>query len=114
MSRRKGEITSRMNERDFPHIVELPLPEYGFRSKSADIVTFHSERGVPIRHGRSRRDDDKFLVRYCFPRFELADVFRDQFGGERLTADLQSPGSEVICTLPAPCKAGVSSIVQAL
>jgi hypothetical protein len=30
MTRRKGEITARMNERDYPHIVELPLPEGGF------------------------------------------------------------------------------------
>jgi hypothetical protein len=29
MTRRKGEITARMNERDFPHIVELELPSGG-------------------------------------------------------------------------------------
>jgi hypothetical protein len=92
MSRRKGEIISRMNERDFPHIVELLLPEYGFRSKAIDMVTFHREHGIAIRHGRSRRDDDKFLVRYCFPRSELSDAFRDRFGGERLTAGIQSRG----------------------
>jgi hypothetical protein len=34
LTRRKGEITARMNERDCPHIVELPLPSGGFRSKS--------------------------------------------------------------------------------
>jgi hypothetical protein len=31
MTRRKGEITGHQNERDFPHIVELPLPSGGFR-----------------------------------------------------------------------------------
>jgi hypothetical protein len=30
MSRRKGEITARMNERDYPHIVELALPPVEF------------------------------------------------------------------------------------
>jgi hypothetical protein len=30
MSRRKGEITARINERDFPHIVELALPSADF------------------------------------------------------------------------------------
>ena len=35
MSRRKGEITGHMNERDFPHLVELELPPGGFRSQSA-------------------------------------------------------------------------------
>ena len=33
MTRRKGEITARMNERDFPHIVELELPPGGFRER---------------------------------------------------------------------------------
>jgi hypothetical protein len=28
---RKGEITLHMNERDFPHLVELMLPPGGFR-----------------------------------------------------------------------------------
>jgi hypothetical protein len=30
MNRRKGEITARKNERDYPHIVELLLPSGGF------------------------------------------------------------------------------------
>jgi hypothetical protein len=34
MSRRKSEITGHMNERDFPHLVELELPSGGFRNKS--------------------------------------------------------------------------------
>jgi hypothetical protein len=32
MSRRKGEITGHMNERDFPHLVELELPPGGLPS----------------------------------------------------------------------------------
>jgi hypothetical protein len=34
MSRRKAEITARINERDYPHLVELALPPGGFRSRS--------------------------------------------------------------------------------
>jgi hypothetical protein len=33
MTRRKGEITARMNERDFPPVVELVLPEGGLPFK---------------------------------------------------------------------------------
>jgi hypothetical protein len=55
MSRRKGEITARMNERNCPHIVELPLPSGGFRAKSDDILAFHRERGIePQRFGGER------------------------------------------------------------
>jgi hypothetical protein len=34
MSRRKSEITGHVNERDFPHIVEIELPTGDFRNKS--------------------------------------------------------------------------------
>ena len=34
MSRRKYVITARMNERDYPHIVELALPPEGFRARA--------------------------------------------------------------------------------
>jgi hypothetical protein len=33
MTRRKAEITGHQNERDFPHLVELPLPSGGFRNQ---------------------------------------------------------------------------------
>jgi len=44
MTRRKFEITAHMNERDFPHIVELALPPGGFRSQSLEFDAFHRER----------------------------------------------------------------------
>ena len=34
MTRRKGETTGRINERDYPNIVELPVPSDGFRDQS--------------------------------------------------------------------------------
>jgi hypothetical protein len=86
LTRRKGEITARMNERDFPHIVELPLPSSGFRSKSDDILAFHRERGIERRRGRGWHDDEQYYVRYCFADPAHADAFRERFGGERLTS----------------------------
>ncbi len=49
MSRRKSEIPGHMNERDFPHVVELELPSGGFRSHSFEFDAFHRDRGIPIR-----------------------------------------------------------------
>jgi hypothetical protein len=40
-SRRKSEITGHMNERDFPHLVELELPPGGFRHKTLEFESFH-------------------------------------------------------------------------
>jgi hypothetical protein len=44
MTRRKYEITARMNEQDYPHMVELALPPESFRSRSDAMLTFHRER----------------------------------------------------------------------
>jgi hypothetical protein len=52
LSRRKSEIIARIIERDYPHIVELPLPSGGFRAKSDNILAFHRERGIKPRRGR--------------------------------------------------------------
>jgi hypothetical protein len=49
MSRRKSEIAAYMNERDFPHLVELELPAGGFRDKSQELESFHRERGIAWR-----------------------------------------------------------------
>jgi hypothetical protein len=50
MTRRKAEITARMNERDYPHLVELALPPGGL-DKKANLLG----RRTPRRHlGRIR------------------------------------------------------------
>ena len=84
MPRRKGEVTARMNERDYPYIVELPLPSGGFRSQSDDMLAFHRQRGIEPRRGRGWHDDEQYYVRYCFAEPAHADAFCEQFGGKRL------------------------------
>jgi hypothetical protein len=80
-----------MNERDFPHVVELALPPGGFRGRSSEFEAFHRELGIPIRRGRGRHEAEQFHVRFCFPHATAADAFRDRFGGERLTYTPQKP-----------------------
>jgi hypothetical protein len=84
MSRRKYVIAARMNEQDYPHIVELAVPPGGFRSRSDAMLAFHRERGIQIRRGQGRNDDGQFYVWYCFADPAHADAFCDRFGGERL------------------------------
>jgi len=74
MTRRKREITGLMNERDFPHLVEL-----------------HRERRIPVRRGRSRQEAEQSYIRFCFPDAAAADAFRNRFGGERLTYAPEKP-----------------------
>jgi hypothetical protein len=78
MTRRKGEITARMNERDYPHIVELAVPSGGFRSKWDEMVAFH--RDIEARRGRGRNDDGQeahveLLHRSCARRCSPSSVW---------------------------------------
>jgi hypothetical protein len=76
MSRRKSEITGHINERNFPHLVELELPPGGFRNKSLEFESFHRERSIPIRRGRGQHKGEQFHVRFCFSDAATADAFR--------------------------------------
>jgi hypothetical protein len=91
MTRRKREITGLMNERDFPHLVELALPPRGFRSVFLEFDAFHRERRIPVRRGRSRHEAEQSYIRFCFPDAATADAFRDRFGGECLSYTAEKP-----------------------
>src|SRR5215813_10430131 len=96
MTRRKFEITGHMNERDFPHIIELELPPGGFRSQSLDFDAFHRERSILIRRGRGRHEGEQFRVRFCFPDAATAEAFQQRFGGTRLTYSPRVVGGKVM------------------
>ena len=84
MNRRKSGNTRRLNEQEFPHLIELVVPLGSFGSRSAEFETFHRERSIPIRRGRSRHKANQSYIRFCFPDAATADAFRECFGGERL------------------------------
>jgi hypothetical protein len=85
MNRRKEETIGRMNERDFPHLIELAVPPRGFQEQDLEFDAFHREHGIRIRCGSGHQEEGQFYVRFCFPRADLAHAFRDRFGGEYLT-----------------------------
>jgi hypothetical protein len=66
--RRKSEFVRLTNEQDFPHLVELVLPPGGFRSVFLEIDTFHRERRIPVRRGRSRHEAEQFYYSILLPR----------------------------------------------
>jgi hypothetical protein len=88
MTPRRGQSTGRINERDYPHIVESPVPQGGFGDTSLAIENFHRDLGIEIKLGRGSYDEGQFYVRYCFadPRW------RTHFG----------PGSAASDWLAAP------------
>jgi hypothetical protein len=85
MTHRKREIIGLRNEQDFPYLVEVALPPERFRGVLLEIDTFHRERRIPVRRGRSRHEVKQVYIRFCFPDTATADAFRNRFGGECLT-----------------------------
>ena len=55
------------NERDLRHLVELALPPGSFRSVFLEIDTFHRDRRIPVRRGRSPHEAEQFYIRFRFP-----------------------------------------------
>ena len=85
-----------MNERDFPHLVELELPPGGLPSQNLEFDAFHREHGIPIRRGRGRHEAKQFHVRFCFADAVTADAFHQRFGGTRLTYSPFKPGRPTV------------------
>jgi len=95
MTYRQVERTARMNERDFPHLAEIALPDDGFDdSMLYDIEAFHRERGIDRRRGRRRQRDDQEYVRWCFEDPAHADEFVKRFGGVRVALPAQRSPTE--------------------
>jgi hypothetical protein len=85
MSRRKGETTALMNERECPHLVEVPLPPGGWGSAGDAMLALHREHGIQPRRGRSRNEGEDFFVTFCFADPTHADAFQKRFGGALFT-----------------------------
>ena len=52
-----------MNERHYPHIVELPVPFGGFRDTSFEIEEFHRDRKLESKYGRDGTCDIASTIR---------------------------------------------------
>lgn len=82
----KGSSSSRKNESEFPHIVEMVLPRNGFDHRlRRQMEDFHALHKIKARFGRRSRQGNQEFCRWCFADAKWADDFREQFGGERLT-----------------------------
>ncbi|MGE0522122.1 MAG: hypothetical protein AB7O60_03680 [Variibacter sp.] len=82
MTRRKGERTAAMEERDFPFIVSHVLPDGGLGKRLFEMYDWHKARGLEYRRGRRQRLHDREYCRLCFPDVETAQAFVDAFGGQ--------------------------------
>ncbi|MEA2977852.1 MAG: hypothetical protein QOF19_3372 [Alphaproteobacteria bacterium] len=79
MTRRKGERTAKMNQRDYPYWVDIVIPERGLGQLSFTIVDWMCAKAAV--HGRGLGPSD--VARWCFADQTTADQFAEAFGGER-------------------------------
>jgi len=79
MTRYKGTTKTNLIERDFPHHVELMVPEGGFGKRLDEIPDWHRARGIQPMGGRGRRDENGWYVTWCFADAAMADNFRASF-----------------------------------
>jgi hypothetical protein len=93
-NREDGSNTARMNERKYPHVVELALPDRGFVSIIDAIERFHHLRAIEIRRGHSTAQKGGYCGRWCFNNSKTAKAFCAEFGGEIVRNSLarESPG----------------------
>jgi hypothetical protein len=67
MTRYKGRTKISLIERDFPHRVEMIVPEGGFGKRLDEMHEWHRARGIQAMFGRSRRDENnRDYVTWCF------------------------------------------------
>ena len=81
MTRYKGRATAKSVERDFPHFVDMFVPDGGLGRRLDTMYEWHRTRGIESHHGRGRRTDEgRYYVRWCFADAALAGAFADKFG----------------------------------
>jgi len=80
MTRRKGEITASMIDREWPHPVALPADEVVGKNYSVTHAFCHGLSVCPRGH-TVRRGDITYSV-FCFADPAHADPFRERFNGE--------------------------------
>jgi hypothetical protein len=89
MVRHKGARSKSQVDRDFPHQVEIDIPEGGLGKRLGAMDAYcrargfdHATRGV----GHVLADRQRDGVRWCFTDPAHAEAFQKEFGGARVSA----------------------------
>ncbi len=86
---RKKKMASRINERKFPFIVQLAVPDGGFGPTLDAINAWHCYSNNRQRRGHRQHLGDQHFWRWCFESVEVAERIpaafrrRDRASGDR-------------------------------
>ena len=80
MTRYKGRASPKAIEREFPHIVEMIVPEGGFGRTLDAMFDFHARHSIRAINSTGRRDENgRDIIRWCFADPKLAEAFASEF-----------------------------------
>jgi hypothetical protein len=69
MTRYKGRMSQKAIEREFPHVVEIAVPQGGLGAQLDVMHHFHRESGIQACLGLGRREEGRdYLRRYSVVR----------------------------------------------
>jgi hypothetical protein len=80
MSRYKGRQSAKFVEQDFPHVVDVVVPEGGLGMTLNAMYDFHARHGIQPKRGQGRHDANGSVIRWCFADPALAVAFARDFG----------------------------------
>lgn len=85
--RYKGQRTPRQVDREYPHQLEIAVPEGGLGKRLNELHAAcggidYATRGIDRKQWMATGRDG---VRFCFKTAEQAGAFHARFGGKRLT-----------------------------
>lgn len=84
-------VTVRVNDRDFPFVVQIAVPDGGFECALGAVHTWHRYGGKPQRGGqRYHAGGEQEFWSWCFEGLEIAKAVRHRFGGEILPVAIRS------------------------
>ncbi len=67
-------------EQDFPHHVDVVVPEGGLGMTLNAMYDFHARHGIQPKRGHGRHDANGSVIRWCFADPTLAAAFAKEFG----------------------------------
>jgi hypothetical protein len=77
-------------EHDFPHFVEMVVPEGGLGSNLNAMFDFHIRHGISARRGHGLRlEDGRSTIRWCFADPVVAAAFAKEFRDLTMTLQQQ-------------------------
>jgi len=107
---RLKKVKARSNEAAFPFVVQVAVPDGGFAGTLDAINAWHCYSKNRQRRGQRQRIGLQEYWSWCFEGLEIAEAFRQRFGGEILPVALRpGPARRGNGTAPAVSSAGYAT-----